>query len=142
MARLVAAFMLALVGVIGATEPASAQIGSERYSSLVMEARTGRVISAVNPDELRHPASLTKMMTLYMVFEALRDRRIAGAGLDVFDTEPLPAGHPLTRLPTVVLTPHLGWPTDRKYEQFADAAADVLLAWLDGRDVPRFVEQH
>lgn len=57
--------------------PAAAQIGSDRYSSFVMEARTGRVISAVNPDELRHPASLTKMMTLYMVFEALRDRRVA-----------------------------------------------------------------
>ena len=38
--------------------------------------RTGNVLSAVNPDEPRYPASLTKMMTLYMVFEALRDRRI------------------------------------------------------------------
>jgi D-alanyl-D-alanine carboxypeptidase len=56
---------------------AHAQIGSDRYSSIVMEANTGQVISAVNPDEQRHPASLTKMMTLYMVFEALRDRRIS-----------------------------------------------------------------
>ena len=74
--------------------------------------------------------------------DALAQRRIAGAGLDVFDTEPLPPGHPLAAFSNVVLTPHLGWPTDRKYEQFADAAADVLLAWLDGRDVPRFVERH
>lgn len=70
---------------------------------------------------------------------ALAQRRIAGAGLDVFDTEPLPPGHPLTTLRNVVLTPHLGWPTDRKYAQFADAAADVLIAWMDGREVPRFV---
>jgi phosphoglycerate dehydrogenase-like enzyme len=69
---------------------------------------------------------------------ALRDARIAGAGLDVFDREPLPAGHPLTMLPNVVLTPHIGWPTDEAYERFADAAADVLLAYLDGREVPRF----
>ncbi len=73
---------------------------------------------------------------------ALAEGRIAGAGLDVFDTEPLPAGHPLTRLPTVVLTPHLGWPTDEAYEAFADAAADVLIGFLDGRDVPRFDAKH
>ena len=56
---------------------ARAQIGSARYSSFVMEAGSGTVVSAVNPDDPRHPASLTKLMTLYMTFEALRDRRIS-----------------------------------------------------------------
>ena len=73
---------------------------------------------------------------------ALAGGRIAGADVDVFDQEPLPAGHPLTKLPNAVLTLHLGWPTDEMYEKLADAAADVLLAYLDGREVPRFVAQH
>lgn len=73
---------------------------------------------------------------------ALSEGRIAGAGLDVFDAEPLPAGHALTKLPNVILTPHLGWPTDQAYERFAGAVADVLLDHLAGREVPRFVQGH
>ena len=55
---------------------AHAQVGSERYASFVMDAQTGSILSAINPDEPRYPASLTKMMTIYMLFEAVRDRRI------------------------------------------------------------------
>jgi D-alanyl-D-alanine carboxypeptidase len=55
---------------------ARAQIGSDRYSSIVVDAATGNVLESANPDALRHPASLAKLMTLYMAFEALRDRRI------------------------------------------------------------------
>ncbi len=69
-----AGIVVALVVQAGS---AFAQIGSDRYSSIVVDARTGRELSSVNADELRHPASLTKMMTLYMTFEALRDRRIS-----------------------------------------------------------------
>ena len=66
-----------LVAVLAISlSPAWAQIGSSRYASFIMRADSGEVLSAVQPDEPRHPASLTKMMTLYMVFEALRDRRI------------------------------------------------------------------
>jgi phosphoglycerate dehydrogenase-like enzyme len=72
------------------------------------------------------------------LIDALRDGRIAGAGLDVFDQEPLTAGHALTTLPNVVLTPHIGWPTDSGYARFAESAADVLIAHLDGGDIPIF----
>ena len=71
--------VLALAAVLGlaAAGTARAQIGSDRYSSIVIDAATGTVLSAASADEPRYPASLTKMMTLYMVFEALRDRRLA-----------------------------------------------------------------
>lgn len=58
---------------------AQAQIGSDRYAAIVQDVRTGATLMAANADEQRHPASLTKMMTLYMLFEAMRDGRI---GLD------------------------------------------------------------
>src|SRR5579885_1279468 len=61
---------------------------------------------------------------------ALRERAIAGAALDVFVQEPLPAEHPLRRLDNVVLTPHLGWPTDQTYGIFAAAAARQITAYL------------
>jgi D-alanyl-D-alanine carboxypeptidase len=54
---------------------AEAQIGSSRYSAIVVEARTGTVLIDAGADEPRYPASLTKMMTLYMLFEALREGR-------------------------------------------------------------------
>ncbi|WP_428486927.1 D-alanyl-D-alanine carboxypeptidase family protein [Rhodopila sp.] len=56
--------------------PAHAQIGSARYSSIIVDAASGDVLEDVNADQPRHPASLTKMMTLYLTFEAMRDRRI------------------------------------------------------------------
>jgi D-alanyl-D-alanine carboxypeptidase len=69
-------FAVFFVICLAIAAPAGAQIGSYRYSSLVMDAATGQVLSGTNADELRYPASLTKLMTLYLTFEALRDRRL------------------------------------------------------------------
>jgi D-alanyl-D-alanine carboxypeptidase len=55
---------------------AKAQVGSYRYSSIVVDNDTGRVTEAANADAPRYPASLTKLMTLYVTFEALRDHKI------------------------------------------------------------------
>ena len=66
----------ALLPALLAAQPAAAQIGSERYASFVMDGRTGQALGGANADEPRYPASLTKMMTLYMLFEAMREGRI------------------------------------------------------------------
>jgi D-alanyl-D-alanine carboxypeptidase len=71
--------MAALAAVcfsFGINAPARAQIGGERYAAIVADARNGTVLMAASPDEQRYPASLTKMMTVYMAFDALRDGRI------------------------------------------------------------------
>ena len=66
---------------------------------------------------------------------ALRDKRIAGAGLDVFDIEPLPLDHPLRKLDNVVITPHLGYVAAQNYRAFFGGMVDDIRAFLDGRPV-------
>ncbi len=66
---------------------------------------------------------------------ALTDGTIAGAGLDVFDTEPLPLDHPLRTLDNVVVTPHLGYVSREAYRIFYGEAVEDVLAWLDGSPV-------
>jgi len=62
--------------------------------------------------------------------DALREHRIAGAGLDVFAVEPLPVSSPLRALPNVLLTPHIGWQVAEVLHEFVEIAADQLAAWL------------
>ncbi|OBK20625.1 hydroxyacid dehydrogenase [Mycobacterium asiaticum] len=66
---------------------------------------------------------------------ALEQRRIAGAGLDVFDIEPLPAEHPLRALPNVTLSPHLGYVTREMLSAFYTDTVEAVTAWLDGQPV-------
>ncbi len=69
------------------------------------------------------------------LFEVLRRRKIAGAGLDVFAQEPLPVDHPLRALDNVVLTPHLGYVTAQNYRRYYGDMVENIAAWLDGKPV-------
>ena len=66
---------------------------------------------------------------------ALREKKIAGAGLDVFDVEPLPADHPFRKLDNVVLTPHLGYVAIQNYRAYFAGVVDDIRAFLDGKPV-------
>jgi phosphoglycerate dehydrogenase-like enzyme len=68
---------------------------------------------------------------------ALREGNIAGAGVDVFDTEPLPAAHPLRTAPRLLATPHLGYVTRGNYRTYYGQAVEAIEAYLAGSPVRR-----
>jgi phosphoglycerate dehydrogenase-like enzyme len=69
------------------------------------------------------------------LIDALTNRKIAGAGLDVFEREPLPADAPILRAPNTVLTPHLGYVTRETYDVYFPQALEDIEAWLAGRPI-------
>ena len=67
--------------------------------------------------------------------DALADGTIAGAGLDVYDTEPLPAGHVLTSLDNVVLLPHLGYVSESSLRNMYEQVVEDIAGWRDGAPI-------
>ena len=66
---------------------------------------------------------------------ALNNKAIAGAGLDVFDVEPLPTDHPFRRMDNVVITPHLGYVSQQNYERYFPDIVECIRGWMDGKPV-------
>jgi D-3-phosphoglycerate dehydrogenase len=66
---------------------------------------------------------------------ALKEKKIAGAGIDVYDEEPLALDHPFRKLDNIVITPHLGYVTAENYKRFYGQMVEDVRAWLDGRPV-------
>ncbi|HXA69364.1 MAG TPA: D-2-hydroxyacid dehydrogenase family protein [Stellaceae bacterium] len=75
------------------------------------------------------------------LLETLRACRIAGAALDVFDREPLPADDPLRRLDNVVLTPHLGYVLEENHRLVYPQAVEAIRALMAGKPVPRAINE-
>lgn len=69
------------------------------------------------------------------LLSALRNKGIAGAGLDVFDTEPLPLDHPFRKLDNVVITPHLGYVSQQNYDRYYPDIVGNIRGWLDNKPV-------
>ena len=109
---------------------------SERSRGLVGAAEIG----AMKPSAYLVNTSRGPIVDTDALLAALASGAIAGAGLDVYDTEPLPADHPLRRAPRTVLTPHLGYVTEDTYDTFFCDAVEDVLAYLDGAPV-RVVEE-
>jgi phosphoglycerate dehydrogenase-like enzyme len=69
------------------------------------------------------------------LLDALHSGRLAGAALDVYDSEPLPTGHPLRSAPNTLLLPHLGYVTTDQYARFYADVVEDIVAWDDGAPV-------
>jgi phosphoglycerate dehydrogenase-like enzyme len=107
---------------------------------LVLSDRTRGLLGARELALLRPPAYLVNTSRGPIVDEraliaVLRAGAIAGAGLDVFDEEPLPRDHPLRQLPNTVITPHLGYVTEETYRNFYAQALEDIRAFLAGAPV-------
>jgi len=104
---------------------------------LVLGERTRGLIGARELGLMKRSAYLVNTSRGPIVDEAaliraLEEGTIAGAGLDVFDEEPLPPRHPFRRLPNIAITPHLGYVTEETYRVFYGQALEDVKAYLGG----------
>ncbi|SKA00689.1 Phosphoglycerate dehydrogenase [Enhydrobacter aerosaccus] len=107
---------------------------------LVLSDRTRGLIGASDLAKMKKSAMLINTSRGPIVDEAaliaaLKNGTIAHAGLDVYDREPLPAGHALTKLDNVTLVPHLGYVVEESYRHFHEGTVTNIEAWLDGKPI-------
>ncbi len=94
-----------------------------------------RQLRAMNPGAYLVNTSRAGLVDTDALIEVLGNGLIAGAGLDVYDLEPLPADHPLRTLPTVLGLPHLGYVTSSNYSAYFEGAVECVERWLAGDPV-------
>ena len=110
-----------------------------RLSEMTRGVVTAPLLALMKPTAFLVNTARGPLVDETALIAALRARRIAGAALDVYDVEPLPANHPLIALDNVVLTPHVGYVTGAVYGIFFRQVVEAIEAFLDGKLPPRTV---
>ncbi|MFJ6615024.1 D-2-hydroxyacid dehydrogenase family protein [Streptomyces sp. NPDC091289] len=131
---------------VGATLAASKEelLATSDFVSvhLALGERTRGLVGAAELARMRPTAYLINTSRAAIVdtdalLAALHDGSIAGAATDVFDVEPLPAGHPVRTAPRLLATPHLGYVSRANYETYYGQAVENIRAFLDGQPLRR-----
>ena len=112
---------------------------------LVLSGRTRGLVGAAELRSMKPTALLVNtsrgpIIDEHALLDALREERIGGVAIDVYDTEPLPADHPLRSAPRALLTPHIGYVTRELYGTFYRDAVEDIAAFAAGSPV-RVMEQ-
>lgn len=102
--------------------------------------RSRGIVGAAELDLMKNTAVLINtsrgpLVDTDALIDALEAGSIGGAGIDVYDTEPVPADHPLRTAPRTVLTPHLGYVTRDTYSVFYSQAVENVAAWMAGQPI-------
>lgn len=109
---------------------------------VVLSPRSGGLVGAADLARMKPSAYLVNTARGPIVDEdallvALREKKIAGAGIDVFSVEPLPSDHPLRKLDNVVITPHLGYATRESLQTHYQQMVACIDAFTKGSEPPR-----
>lgn len=107
---------------------------------MVLSDRSRGLITAADIGRMKKTAYLINTSRGPIIDEqaliaALQAKSIAGAGLDVFDHEPLPLDHPYRTMDNVVITPHIGYVSTQNYGAYFPDIVEDIRAWLDGKPV-------
>ncbi len=108
--------------------------------NLVLSDRTAGIIDKACIDAMKSTAYLVNtsragLVDLDALKSALEEGRIGGAGLDVFEVEPLPADDPWRQVPNVLMTPHLGYSNTENFEAYFPHIVRAIVAWRDGSPI-------
>jgi phosphoglycerate dehydrogenase-like enzyme len=101
-----------------------------------LSARTRHIVDAKELASMKPSAFIIntargELVNEASLLEALQGKKIAGAGIDVYAEEPMPATHPFRQLSNVVITPHIGFVTEDNYRTYYGGIVDGIRAWLD-----------
>lgn len=105
---------------------------------MVLSERSRGVVGAADLARMKKTAYIVNTSRGPLIDEqaliaALKERRIAGAGLDVYDIEPLPKDHPFRQMDNVLLSPHLGYVTEENYRSGYGQMVECIAGFLDGK---------